>query len=94
MKTKEQIHDEQISPLIDQIVAICEEHKIAMISSFHLGTDGAAGELLCTTAMTGGDFPVVPPFLAASTIIETGDPMVAFLKTAKIMGGIKKETLQ
>ena len=47
---KEQIHDTQIGPLMDQIIAICEEHKIAMLASFAIPTDDDSS-LACTTAL-------------------------------------------
>lgn len=36
---KEQIHDDQISPLMRQIYAICAVNKIAMLTVMDLGTD-------------------------------------------------------
>jgi len=49
---KEAIYDSQIGPLIDQIIATCKQHKIAMLSSFDLGTDPDDEDsvLACTTA--------------------------------------------
>lgn len=29
---KEQVYDEKIAPLMTQIIAICQEHKIAMLA--------------------------------------------------------------
>ena len=31
---KEEIYDEQISPLMQKIISVCREHGIAMIASF------------------------------------------------------------
>lgn len=45
--TKEEIYDEQINPLMAQIIAICKEHNIAHVCTFDCG-DG----LLCTTCLT------------------------------------------
>ena len=42
---KEKVYDDQISPLMTQIIAICAEHKIAFIADFSLD-DG----LKCTSA--------------------------------------------
>lgn len=60
--TKEQIYDEQISPLMTQVIAICREHKIANICTFSLDEcdDGESEGLRCTTAMQairGGGAP-------------------------------------
>lgn len=37
--TKEQAYDEQISPLMARIIAICKQHKIAFICDFKLDDD-------------------------------------------------------
>lgn len=44
--TKEQVYDEEISPLMKQIIAICNKHNIANISTFSLDVDSG---LCCTT---------------------------------------------
>jgi len=47
---KEAVYDEQISPLMAQIIALCKEHKINMAATFSLGFDPEDGEtLFCTT---------------------------------------------
>lgn len=33
---KEKVYDEQISPLMTQIIQVCRDHKIQMLASFHL----------------------------------------------------------
>ena len=38
---KEQAYDEQISPLMQQIIEVCKEKGIAMIASFDIAHDGA-----------------------------------------------------
>ncbi|KVC49876.1 hypothetical protein WS58_06300 [Burkholderia pseudomultivorans] len=53
--TKEQIYDEQISPLMAQIIAICKEHKIPVVASFFTpGEDDP--ELAVTTALLGNGY--------------------------------------
>lgn len=37
---KEQVYDTQISPLMRQIIKICQEHGIAMLMDFAIGHDG------------------------------------------------------
>lgn len=46
IQDNEHIYDEQIAPLMTQIIAICNEHKIPMVASFEY----APGEL-CTTSL-------------------------------------------
>jgi hypothetical protein len=45
----EDVYDEQISPLMSQIIAICNKHKIANVASFALDEDDDGQRLLCTT---------------------------------------------
>jgi len=53
--TKEQIYDEQISPLMAQIIAICKEHKIPVLASFFTPGDDDP-DLAVTTALIGDGF--------------------------------------
>lgn len=49
---KEQIYDEQISPLMGQIIAICKAHRINMAASFSLDfNEEEDSPLRCTTAL-------------------------------------------
>jgi hypothetical protein len=52
---KEQIYDEQISPLMSQIIEVCRENKIAFLASFSIPTDEDDG-LRCTSAILEKDF--------------------------------------
>ncbi|WP_124083789.1 hypothetical protein [Burkholderia gladioli] len=45
---KEQVYDEQISPLMAQILAIAKEHKIDFVASFSIPTE-ADSALRCTS---------------------------------------------
>lgn len=51
--TKEQAYDEKINPLMAQILAICKEHKIAMLASFTLDYDSG---LQCTSTLLEDDY--------------------------------------
>ena len=79
MKTKEEIYDEQISPLMAQIITICNEHKIANLCTFALDVEE---DLYCTTAMIGDEYEAPeaysqmydllrPPAVSMSTITVT-----------------------
>ena len=52
---KEAVYDNQISPLMAQIIALCEEHRINMIADFCLGpeadedADNFGVDVWCTT---------------------------------------------
>ncbi len=47
----EAVYDEQISPLMARIIAVCKEHGMPMVASFHLRTTPTEGKCLCTTAI-------------------------------------------
>lgn len=47
---KEQVYDEQIHPLMAQILDICGKHGIAMIASFSIPTP-EEDDLCCTSMM-------------------------------------------
>ena len=61
---KEQVYDEQISPLMAQIIKICQTHKIAFLASFSIPTE-AEPELACSTVLLEDDFKPPASFLAA-----------------------------
>lgn len=54
---RERIYDEQISPLMTQIIAICKEHDIPLVATFQL--DDERGEkaegFCCSTALVPED---------------------------------------
>lgn len=45
----EKVYDEQISPLMTQIIAICREHRIPMVASFIYENNVDRGKCRCTT---------------------------------------------
>ncbi|CAJ0779025.1 hypothetical protein LMG7141_00830 [Ralstonia condita] len=53
--TKEDVYDEQIAPLMKQIIAVCRENKMAMVATIHCpsATDST---LCCSTALTTDEF--------------------------------------
>lgn len=67
--TKEQIYDEKISPLMRQIIEICEEHKIAMIADFAL-PDEEQDSLKCTTVLLGEETDPPEEMLRAMDILR------------------------
>lgn len=54
--TKEQIYDEQIHPLMLEIVKMCQEHQIPLVAAFHIPNLEEEG-LTCTTAILPTDSP-------------------------------------
>ena len=63
--SKEKIHDNQISPLIDQILAICKANNIAMVASFSLDD-----ELMCTSAILGKETNPPENYFKALNVIR------------------------
>ena len=49
---KEQIYDEQISPLMKQIIEICQEHEIGMVADFEIPNEEDP-HLCCTSSLPG-----------------------------------------
>ena len=49
--SKENAYDEHIAPLMTQIIAICQEHKINAFATFVLDNDEELGPTVCTTAL-------------------------------------------
>lgn len=53
MSTREELYDEKISPLMVQIIALCETHDIPMVATFQINDDRVYDDdtLLCSTAV-------------------------------------------
>jgi hypothetical protein len=47
----EDVYDEQIAPLMAQIIKICQDNQIPMIASFAYASDEDGGHDLCTTTL-------------------------------------------
>lgn len=47
----ESVYDEQISPLMQQIINICKEHKMPVVASFAFANTEEDGPACCTTAL-------------------------------------------
>ena len=75
---KEQVYDDQISPLIKQIVDIARQNGIAMVASFSIPHDGEGpnGEdcsaLTCTTHLPDGDNVFDPRYNRCAQAIQQG----------------------
>lgn len=69
--TKEQIYDEKISPLMTQIIAICLEHKIAMIATYDIPNEEDDG-LCCTTTLPDESGKLTPRIQACARAAQAG----------------------
>lgn len=66
-RTKEQVYDEEISPLMTKIIEICKEHRIANVLTFSLkraAEDGSddGQDMCCTTCMVTDEFDPPPEY--------------------------------
>ena len=81
---KEQIYDEQISPLMAQVIEICKAHKIGVLASFAIPIPEDFG-LRCTTALLEDEYlkdaDRPKDYLAALQMIRDG--FVAFTRTVR-----------
>lgn len=73
---KEQIYDEQIYPLMAEIVAICQLHKIAMLADFAIPTDDDP-TLQCTTALLSDSYDPPEQMRRALDILRRKDVFIA-----------------
>ncbi|KPY66142.1 hypothetical protein ALP50_01152 [Pseudomonas syringae pv. spinaceae] len=73
---KEQVYDDQISPLMLQIIDICKAKGIAMMASFDIAHDGEGpnGEdcsgLICSSLLPDENGDPNPSFMQANALIR------------------------
>lgn len=91
---KENIYDSQVSPLMQQVIAICKDNGIAMMASFDIAHDGEGpnGEdcsaLTCNTLLPDGEGKNNPLFVHANDHIRRrGRPAPMMLTTSRSDGG-------
>lgn len=75
-RTKEEIYDAEINPLMTQIIAICKEHKIALLATFELPCDDDP-DLACTTALLADEYEPSEKVLEALRVIRNRPVMLA-----------------
>lgn len=78
----ERIYDEQIAPLMAQIIAICKRERIPMLATFQYGSRPEEGEVdFCTTWIP---FEGQSPGLSAALrVINASPPVAAFTITTE-----------
>ena len=88
--TKEAVYDTQISPLMAEILAICQEHKIAIVADF-----GLDGDLHCTSALLTEDYEPSEGQLTALKNLRHAEPVFVMAETTETLpSGAKKITLR
>lgn len=95
---KEQVYDDQISPLMRQIISICQEHGIAMMASFDIAHDGTGpnGEdcssLACSTLLPNENGEHNKLFAQANAHIRRGGRPAPMMITTESGDGTKTMT--
>lgn len=64
---KEQVYDEILRPLMDQVIGICQQHSIAMIANFAIGTEEVP-TLRCGSLIPDQDGDVPSDYFVASQL--------------------------
>jgi hypothetical protein len=86
---KEQVYDEKIDPLMAQIIAICQEHKIAMLATFDIPP--TPGDDLCCTSHLPDESGNLPARIAAAARAASG-PSPLMLTTRNAAGEVTTMT--
>ena len=86
---KEQIYDEKIAPLMTQIIAICQEHRIAMLATYAIPTEEAP-DLACTTHLPDESGALPDGIKQAARALRGPSPMM--LTTRNAAGEITQVT--
>ncbi len=69
---KEDIYDNEISPLMQKIISICNEHEIPMIASFTYENCQDRGPGRCTTFINGFESRKDNAIQKAAKVIKNG----------------------
>lgn len=76
-KTKEQIYDEEINPLMAQILEICKRHKIPMLATFSTPSEDDPG-LFVTSFLLDPEWGTPSEFAEAARVIKPPTVFMAF----------------
>lgn len=71
MKSKEQVYDEEIAPLMATILEVCKREKIAMVAQFSTPNESDP-DLVCTSALLEKEHDPTRDQLAALSILKDG----------------------
>lgn len=79
---KEEIYDEQIAPLMTQIINICKTNKIAMVMQFAIPSPDN-DDLLCTTALAAKEYNPPDHMVEATIFLRNAGQSAPFAITTK-----------
>ncbi|EXU74338.1 hypothetical protein ABW286_05035 [Erwinia papayae] len=79
----ESIYDEQIAPLMTQIITICKTHQMPMMCSFAYRNDDKTGMNFCSTALNGFEDRLVPEYTQAVRVMRGNDFTITIMSGKK-----------
>lgn len=88
---KEDVYDNQISPLMTQIIAICKEHNVPMVAQFQFRNDEEEGPGLCTTTLPIEGF-ACEKIRRIGAAMQPERPICIAETIEKLPGGVTKIT--
>lgn len=75
--SKEAIYDAQIAPLMNQIIAICQENKIGMVADFAIEDDSGSDSCLhVTTCLCDESGRLLPLHAKVMRLLKPSAPML------------------
>ena len=86
---KEKVYDDQISPLMAQIIAICKQHKISLVADFGLDDD-----LHCTSALLAEEYAPSDKQIRALNTLKTDEVFAMAETTETLPDGSKRITMR
>ncbi len=91
---REQAHDEKISPLMTQIIAICKEHQIPFVASFQLddNPDDPDDCTFCTSGIVLDEWEPSEAIVKAFDILRPRVPSLQAMLTTEHNDGTKTVT--
>jgi hypothetical protein len=78
---KEDVYDDEISPLVQKIIEICKENKIPAIMSFAYAANEEEGTGCCTTLLNYFEGRDVPAYSEANRFISNRGSFMASIIT-------------
>ncbi|EOS93124.1 hypothetical protein LU631_07015 [Erwinia tracheiphila] len=79
----ENVYDEQIAPLMTQIITICKTYRIPMMCSFAYKNDDETEMNFCSTALNAFEDRLVPEYTRAVRVLRGNDYAIAIMSGEK-----------
>ena len=87
----EKVYDEQIAPLMTQIINICKEHKLPMFASFLYKNDSEnEDDGCCTTNLMFKERPIPKEFLALAPSIFSTRGLMLRMRVERADGSVEE----